>query len=246
VRIVLAHGVLGFNALNLGVAHIKYFNGVKQHLKDHHGAHVLATGVPPVGSVKERAEELVDQIVRKFDRSERVHILAHSMGGLDARWALKNVEGFASRVKTLVAIGTPHRGSPVADAIQDAPALQGLLPFHIDQKALKDLTTNNVEAPDAEDPELKYLYVVGDVSQPHAHCSDAFRAIQKIVGLRTANDGVVTVASATRGGTVTADLTWGVDHAGEVGWNLDRPIPASFPFADTSHFARYNEIIALL
>jgi triacylglycerol lipase len=245
VRIVLAHGVLGFSA----IGKLEYFNGVKEHLEKHHGAHVLATGVPPVGSVEDRGKALVKQIVDEFDDRERVHILAHSMGGLDARWALKNVPGFVKRVKTLVAIGPPHRGSPVADVIRDGhPALRGLLPFHLNQAALNDLTTDNVEAEDADDPEgkLKYRYVVGDTTQPHGHCSKPFRAIQEIVGLRTANDGVVTVASATRGGTVAADLTWGVDHAGEIGWNLNHPIPASLPLADTSHFARYDEIIALL
>ena len=46
-----------------------------------------------------------------------LHVIAHSMGGLDARYAIRNVPQVADRVKTLVTIGTPHRGSPVADAV---------------------------------------------------------------------------------------------------------------------------------
>lgn len=254
MRIVLAHGVLGFGLFDFGVlGSLEYFNGVAKHLHDKFGAQVLTTKVPPIGSVQERGRKLADQIVAAFDSHERVHILAHSMGGLDARWAMKNVPGFAVRVKTLVAIGTPHRGSPVADAIRGGnPALLRHIPLpivaqlRINQAALNDLATDHREAPDVDDPQLKYRYVVGDLSQPNAHCSHAFRAIQAIFGVRSANDGVVTVDSATRGGTVNSDLTWPVDHAGEIGWNLDRPIPAAFPLADHSHFARYDDVIALL
>ena len=65
----------------------------------------------------QRGEQLAAAILRQVPGAEREHIIAHSMGGLDARHAIAHVPGLAGRVATLVTIGTPHRGSPVADAI---------------------------------------------------------------------------------------------------------------------------------
>jgi triacylglycerol lipase len=44
----------------------------------------------------------------------QVHIIAHSMGGLDARYLISTL-GYASKVKSLTTLSTPHRGSPLAD-----------------------------------------------------------------------------------------------------------------------------------
>jgi len=249
MRIVLAHGVLGFGVLGP----LEYFNGVARHLRQKFNAQVLSAQVPPIGSVAVRGRELANQILAEFDPHERIHILAHSMGGLDARWALRNVPGLAARVQTLVAIGTPHRGSPVADAISNGNTGNIPLPLIAElrhnQPALHDLTTGVGKEFDRNTPDVDgvtYRHVVGNLSAPNAHCSLAFRAIQAIFGVHADNDGVVPVDSATRGGTVGADLVWPVDHAGEIGWNLDKPIPASFPFADLTHLARYDAIVALL
>src|SRR5207249_8887306 len=44
-----------------------------------------------------------------------VNIVAHSMGGLDARYAISQL-GLGGRVASLITIGTPHLGTPLADA----------------------------------------------------------------------------------------------------------------------------------
>src|SRR5207248_7006465 len=51
---------------------------------------------------------------------DRVDIIAHSLGGLDARYALAHC-GLAKRVRSLVTIGTPHRGTPLADLATEGP-----------------------------------------------------------------------------------------------------------------------------
>jgi hypothetical protein len=81
------------------------------------------------------------------------------------------------------------------------------------------------------------------VTQKGARSSHAFRAIQTLFGVNVPNDGVVPLASANRGRTEPPDRVWPVDHAGLIGWNLDRIIPAGFLFADTAHVALYDEII---
>ena len=51
---------------------------------------------------------------------DRVVIIAHSMGGLDARYMISRL-GMDDRVTALVTITTPHRGSPYADWCLHAP-----------------------------------------------------------------------------------------------------------------------------
>src|SRR5271170_822661 len=66
------------------IAGLDYFKGLPAHYPEE------TTLFPPVsvlGSVQSRAQELAAAIVAKFKTGE-VHIVAHSMGGLDARCLL--------------------------------------------------------------------------------------------------------------------------------------------------------------
>lgn len=45
----------------------------------------------------------------------RLNIIAHSMGGLDARYYAISWLGLAERVASLTTIGIPHLGTPLAD-----------------------------------------------------------------------------------------------------------------------------------
>jgi triacylglycerol lipase len=255
VKIVLAHGVLGFDRF-FG---IEYFNGVARYLERKFRSHdlrVTTSKVPAIGSIEARAKELAPQIIKAADEEEKgkgkVHIFAHSMGGLDARCAIFKY-GVAERVATLVTIGTPHHGSPVADHLDEIA-----LPKWIDPQALRDLTTERVKQFDRETPddtknEIRYYYVAGDVSLPAARLSDGFAALAKIGRLTGQHDGVVSLESATRGNIKNLFVSWPVDHGMEVGWNLDRLRPSRLlfgllpnPFAETSHLARYEELVTKL
>src|SRR5215469_10984999 len=80
--------------------------------------------------IKNRAARLAEQIQARFPEG-KVHIIAHSMGGLDSRYLLsKNLLGLDGRVASLSTVSTPHRGSPVADLVL------GLLP-EIDGKVVR-------------------------------------------------------------------------------------------------------------
>src|SRR5882672_1946654 len=175
--IVLAHGVLGFGDELPGLFQllpaIHYFNCVADHLREQ-GHNVLEPQVDPTGSIDKRGGQLADKILKQTAPGTKVHILAHSMGGLDARFAIKNRSDLAGRVATLVTIGTPHRGSPVADAVaNETGPLLNRIPHLLRQKlesnteALRDLTTPVCSAfddatPDA--PSVRYINVAGDAS----------------------------------------------------------------------------------
>ncbi len=76
-------------------------------------ADLSASAAPP-----ERAGQLahlVDAVLLESG-ARRVNIIAHSAGGLDARYLISTL-GYGDRVASLSTVATPHRGSAVADRI---------------------------------------------------------------------------------------------------------------------------------
>jgi triacylglycerol lipase len=255
--IILAHGVLGFGTLPGWPSLVNYFNGVAAHLSKQ-GHTVIAPQVNPIGSVRDRGSRLADAIQKVPSTEANLHIIAHSMGGLDARFAMKNCAQVAERVKTLVTIGTPHRGSPVADAIENHmnPLFKSVPRVLVDllqnnAPALHDLTTTESIPRDQATPDLdgvRYIDVAGDASQAghELWLFQLARAIGQIQG--ETNDGVVTRSSALCEGHEHLD-DWPVDHAGEIGWSLDPRSLLSFSlpfFAPAEHLARYDAIVQML
>jgi triacylglycerol lipase len=186
MNIVLAHGILGFNTV-LG---IEYFNGIKEHLEKKFNAKVLATKVDPVKSIKDRGVELRNQIlvalgktgtVPTLNPKENVHIIAHSMGGLDSRLILspRNPDNIANVVGSLTTVGTPHNGSPVADLCVSFVGGKSPIPAvgTIERKikdsiqdlgklldGLRDLTTTsatNFNKDNIDNPGVRYFCVAG-------------------------------------------------------------------------------------
>lgn len=80
------------------------------------GHTVYTAEVPPFAPVAERARALAPQIDRllRDTGAAKVNLVAHSMGGLDARYYTAALAPDA--VASVTTISTPHRGSRVADA----------------------------------------------------------------------------------------------------------------------------------
>src|SRR5262249_35428507 len=88
MNIVLVHGILGFRQ-KFGV---EYFRGVAEHFRAQ-GFAVLVPELDPTRGIEFRGNQLCDQINNGFnsgllDRTQKTHIVAHSMGGLDSRYLL--------------------------------------------------------------------------------------------------------------------------------------------------------------
>ena len=79
---------------------------------------IYYTEVSPANTIEFRAIELAKQIdeILAATKAAKVNILAHSFGGLDARYLISTL-GYEDKVATLSTLSTPHRGTPVADAI---------------------------------------------------------------------------------------------------------------------------------
>jgi triacylglycerol lipase len=218
--VVLVHGLFGFDRVGIPGAKLHYFRGIARHLENL-GCQAHAVRLPRVASVPERAQILVDKITAL--PHERVDIIAHSLGGLDARYALARL-GLAQRVRSLVTIGTPHRGTPLADLATGGPlaiarrALAALgMPLHaLDWLSTSALERFNREVPDV--PGVRYACVVGgirDEGTPVALAIAPVHAYLRRIG--GPNDGLVPISSQFWGETL-AEIE--ADHFAQVGWRV--------------------------
>ena len=115
--IILVHGFSGFT----DAGPLEYFFEVKDRLEEL-GNDVTAPALPPYNSSDERAQVLanvVDEVLART-RKAKVHIIAHSQGGLDTR-VLVGGMGYGPFVASVTTISTPHRGTAVADLATEAP-----------------------------------------------------------------------------------------------------------------------------
>ena len=125
LNIVLVHGFPGFSQ----VGELDYFKGVEDHLKREFSSRNIKISTPALGAVADvetRAGKLKDDIEKKFKekefKGEKVHIIAHSGGGLDARWLASPHPLCLSRadlVSSITTISTPHGGALAADLFAD-------------------------------------------------------------------------------------------------------------------------------
>jgi triacylglycerol lipase len=223
--VILIHGLFGFDRIGIpGLARprVEYFRGIAAHLEGL-GCHAHAVRLPAARAVPDRAARLAAAIAQL--PHPRVDLIAHSLGGLDARYALAHL-GLASRVRALVTIGTPHRGTPIADlaiagslgrARRHLYAL-GLPTQAVDWLSTAALERFNREVPDA--PGVRYASVVGGIWRDASALPLALVPLHAYLR-RTAgaNDGLVPVASQYWGETL-AEIE--ADHFAQIGWRSGR------------------------
>ena len=216
--VVLAHGFLGFDEVVVaGVKH-EYFRDLTRSLATHaHAVH--RPRVAATGSVTSRGEELASCIRALPDR--RVNVVAHSMGGLDARYAITRL-GLAKRVASLTTIGSPHLGTPLADLgvmTGERLGLRRVLDrLGIPLQALDGLTTAamaefNRSTPDAEGVVYASVVGVAPARRMHPLLLPGHLYLQRVAG---ENDGLVPGCSQ-RWGEVLFQIE--ADHWAQVGWS---------------------------
>jgi len=238
--IVFVHGLLGFSCLRLASRPIICcFRGVSERLEKT-GLRALFPAVPRRGSVEERAEALA-RYVSGID-CDTVHIVAHSMGGLDARFLIHRLDP-NRRVRSLITVGTPHHGSPLAEWVLEERTVLARLLRRLTLPGVRDLTPEacarfNETTPDR--PDVRYRSFAG--SRSAGEMPPWFRPWTRMLEARAGpNDSQVPVASARWGefrGIIRAD------HLELVGWSLG-PADArtARPF---DHLGLYSAIAASL
>src|SRR3954470_22149464 len=117
IPIVLHHGIFGFGEIHVGPINLSYFRKIDRALAER-GHPLIISRVHPTAAISTRARQLKETILRQLQilgrEDEKVLVVGHSMGGLDARYMVSKL-GMADRVAAVLSVTTPHRGSPLAD-----------------------------------------------------------------------------------------------------------------------------------
>lgn len=223
------------------------------------GVKAVAPNVSPYNTVRARTVLWHDRLTKVLDDTgaDRLLLITHSMGGLDARYLISEM-GWHDVVDVLVTVSAPHRGSSVASLILDQPdAVRSWLADMADwvgrhvledgsanlMQALEELTpsymkeTFNPAVPDH--PDVEYWSYGCEAGRGTSIPIDPlFRYFNNYLYEREGlNDGIVSVQSARWGqylGTVEAD------HARQVG--LTSTLAA--PFDSNAFYASIAERFA--
>lgn len=201
-----------------------YWHGIEAALTAHN-IRVVTTAVPPSASIQRRANQLARQIAQLCP-NEPVNIIAHSMGGLDARCMLSSLRPAHVCVKSLVTIATPHRGSPLADfLLHEAPLLPvnrvyGLLRrVGLGTDAFAQLTTQYMRDtfnPLTPNVDTVRYFSYGATTPTPALWSPFWLSHRLVRRREGANDGLVSVQSS-RWGTYKGSLV-DVSHLDLINW----------------------------
>ena len=137
------------------------------------------------GSAAEHAKELSKIIGQIKDETgqNKVNIVGHSKGGLDARVYLANE---TKDVANLVMIGTPNAGSPLAESSE------------VCTPAVYDLRPGSAATEVKMNPNTKYYTIAGEWDPKLGNCQLSLFAPIEQSGSSTLpkpNDGVVTLSS---------------------------------------------------
>jgi len=246
--IVLAHGIARFDILRRQVEEsgllpavasadaLHYFRNIKTFLESQ-GFKVFHSNVSFAAPINKRAGELAQQIDKIREKGhEKVHLIAHSMGGRDARHMIVDIDGMADKVASLTTIGTPHNGTSFADwgiGHGGDEIIRALEPI-LDLRGFAELTTEacarfNNEARDQE-AENPVVYQTYSSHETKRRTLGLLQPPWQIISDREGdNDGLVPVSSqswcssltASRGATKPVrqnQFSVPADHFNQVGW----------------------------
>lgn len=242
--IVLAHGVCRFDILwnesldadnndDPSLDRLHYFRGIRTMLMEK-GFTVFHSKVGWAADVDSRASDLKENLLKILEQTgaEKVNIIAHSMGGLDARHMMfndRNAGGIHEHVASLTTISTPHWGSPFADwGLRNLSLIPGILKrIGLDVSAFEDLQTHTCKAFN-ENPEVIEFESECQATvtfQTYAGKQDFWGIFNLLKGpariieeKEGANDGLVSVESAKWKEAYFKGVLNNTDHLNELGW----------------------------
>lgn len=224
--LLLVHGI-GFRDLR----YFNYWGRIPQELK-RNGASVHYGNQEALGTIVYNAEDIRKRIfqVMKETGCEKVNIIAHSKGGLDARYAISKLQ-MGPYVASLTTMNTPHRGCRFVDYACRLPdGLYRFVASCFDRTFRKlgdqnpDFYTATHQFSTAESrqfnqqvidvPEVYYQSYTSRMSRPWSHLllSIPYCMIRPLEG---DNDGLVSVESAKWGefqGVFSNARTRGISH----------------------------------
>ena len=228
--LLLVHGA-GFRDLKIPV----YWGRIPRVLKEH-GAALFFGEQDGWASTETNAHTLCARIdaLRSETGAEKVNIIAHSKGGLEARMAASSL-GYAERIASITTVSTPHHESETLTIFLRAPrVLFSIAAFAVNnwirlvgdrkpdfQRVCEEFSVSHMERFNAENPDAPgvfYQSVAGVMRHPFSdiNLSTANFVLNRIEG---PNDGLVSVASATWGERcirILGNGRRGISHLDEV------------------------------
>jgi triacylglycerol lipase len=222
--VVLVHGIVAHDRKST----IPFWGRIPEQLRER-GAAVFLGNTDSWGNYESNAKTLqtvIEKIIRET-KKEKVNIIAHSKGGIDARYFIWKYNA-AAITASLTTIATPHHGSEIADLISRQKAVHSgiakktlalLGKLYGDQnpdlyRLNQQLTTEKMREFNKTVAIDKRVYYQSMYTTMRNSFDDllffySHRYIQSISG---ANDGVVSACSANWGRNVFT-MADGVSHA---------------------------------
>ena len=228
--LLLVHGA-GFRDLKIPV----YWGRIPNVLRGH-GAVVCFGDQDCWASTETNAHALCGRIdaILKETGAQKVNIIAHSKGGLEARMAASSL-GYGGKIASITTIGTPHRGSKTFTKFLRAPRVFfSIAAFAVNnwirlvgdrkpdfQRVCEEFSVSHMERFNAENPNVPgvfYQSAAGIMKRPLSDISlsTACFVLNRIEGQ---NDGLVSLESATWGERcieLRGNTRRGISHLDEI------------------------------
>lgn len=224
--LVMVHGI-GFRDLR----YFNYWGRIPRELK-RNGAAVYYGNQEAFGTIVYNAEDIKKRILQVVEETGcgKVNIIAHSKGGLDARYAVSRL-GMGPYVASLTTMNTPHRGCRFVDYACRLPdGLYRLVASCFDRTfsrfgdrnpdfytATHQFSTRESEEFNRQVPDVPGVYYQSYTSRMKNPFSHLLLAVPycMIRPLEGENDGLVSVTSAKWGefqGVFSNSHTRGISH----------------------------------
>ncbi len=216
-----------------------YFRRIRPYLQSH-GYTVEHTHTGFAEDIRIRADRLAATIllVTQKHNAAKVHLIGHSMGGLDARYTAVNTPHISDKIATITTIGTPHHGTSFADyALRlgaDELIALGKQLFCIDFRGFLTITTHAMQTfnengrnHEAQNNITYFTYTAHQQKENiFFPLQDAWTHVAQAEG---DNDGLVSVTSQAWDAQINGDdgtrktiqqrrFPVPTDHLNEVGW----------------------------
>ncbi len=238
--LVFVHGFLGFTAMVLPGYSLYYFRHARNSLAGISSAAHFPP-VPPAGRIADRARVLGNFL--ETLPAQNIHLIGHSMGGLDSRYVASLLDS-GSRVRTVISVGTPHRGTAVASWFIETRGPVQWAGRGLFAAALRELTPQACESFNAlvqDRPDVHYFSLAG--VRPVAEMPPVLRYWGRLLQRGSGdNDGLVP-AESTRWGAEAG--VFRSDHMELIGWSLARADKVrKRPFDDRQLYCRILELLS--
>ena len=225
--LVMVHGI--------GFRDFRYFNYWGRITREllRNGAAVYYGNQEALGTIEYNAGDIKKKIMEVMEREgcDKVNIIAHSKGGLDARYAI-SVLGMEDHVASLTTMSTPHRGCKFVDKLASIvpERMYRFIARHFDNTfrrfgdqnpdfytATHQFCTDVSEVFNREVPNSDKVYYQSYMSKMKSAWSDSLLSIPYlfIKAVDGDNDGLVSIDSAKWGefrGVITAPGRRGISH----------------------------------